>query len=91
MTLIKKHKHLVNGEKYEDFEFFLNDKTIAYATMQDDWNYFSIDICAEKDGEITEGAIICPCSELLDNIFKAFPEWEKMYNEHFEDVDKVLS
>lgn len=92
MKLIKKIKRIENGKEFEDFEFFLNDKSIAYATMQGDWNYFSIDICAVKeDGEVVEGSVICPCSELIDSIFKAFPEWEKMYFKYYEDVEKEMN
>lgn len=73
-------KRIVNGEEFEDVEFFLDGQSIAYATMQDDHDYFSVDICAiDKNGKKIINGFICECCKLIENISLAFPKWEKKY------------
>lgn len=77
MNSLKIIKH---SKELEDVEFFLNGKPIAYATMQDDHDYFSVDICAvDKNGEKIVNGFVCECGKLIENISAAFPEWEKQY------------
>jgi hypothetical protein len=86
MNCKKEIKRIVNGKELEDVEFFLNGKSIAYATMQDDQDYYSVDICAvDKNGEKITNGFVCPCCDLIENISAAFPEWEKQYMDEDEE------
>ena len=86
MNCKKEIKRFENGKELEDVEFFLNGKSIAYATMQDDQDYFSVDICAvdKNDEKITNG-FVCECCKLIESISAAFPEWKKQYMDEEEE------
>jgi hypothetical protein len=59
-------KRIVNGEEFEDVEFFLDGQSIAYATMQDDHDYFSVDICAiDKNGKKIINGFIFLLTDIL--------------------------
>lgn len=86
MNCKKEIKRFENCKELEDVEFFLNGKSIAYATMQDDQDYYSVDICAvNKNGEKITNGFVCPCCDLIENISAAFPEWEKQYMDEEEE------
>jgi hypothetical protein len=88
MNCKKEIKRFENGKELEDVEFFLNGKSIAYATMQDDQDYYSVDICAvDKNGEKIINGFVCPCCDFIENISAAFPEWEKQYFAREDDSE----
>lgn len=86
--LKKTIRRIKDGKEYDDVEFFLNDKSIAYATLQDDYDFYDVDITAvDENGEKIINGFVCQTIDLIDNIFAAFPEWEKQYFAREDDSE----
>jgi hypothetical protein len=77
---------LVKKESPDLFRYYLNGKEIATAERDSDGDWY-LDVMKE-DGTIHAGYI--EESQIIKAICEEFPEWEKQYKEHYDEVQEDL-
>lgn len=79
---------LMKKESPDLFRFYLDEKEIATAERDADggW-YLSV---VENTGTVYAGYITGDKAQIVEAICEEFPEWERQYLEHYDEIQEEL-
>lgn len=77
---------LVKKEAPGLIRFYLNGKEIAVAEVDANEDWFLV--ATKEDGTVQAGYV--DETQVIEGVCSVFPEWEKQYIEHYDEVQEEL-